>query len=316
MTIPRKTSDPTVAIVNYPGVQMSAVLGLNDLFFIANKYAWQNDNKGFIVSDITVQAIIENSADIYQVVILPPNLAGERGINDFAIHAWLQDQHASGAILCSVCAGAFWLGYSGLLKGRPATTHWLAEEEFQTAFPETKLNIGDLLIDDGDIVTAGGLMSWLDLGLHLVKRFIGDKEMSCAAKHLLFDPAGREQRNYSSFRPNFIHGDKAILDLQQEMEEYPGKDWTVRFMASQLNLSERTFIRKFKAATGQAPASYVKNLRIQAAKMLLENTRLPVAEVGWRVGYRDPSAFSRIFQKLTGTQAGEFRRRFKARPDG
>lgn len=311
-----KNNDIAVAIVTYPGVQMSAVLGLGDLFSIASKYATENEKCSFVISDISPPEKEQNSAEIFDAVIVPSNLAGERGKGDFAIHAWLQNQHASGALICSFCAGAFWLGHSGLLNGRPATTHWLAEEEFRAEFPETKLEIGDLLIDDGDIVTAGGLMAWLDLGLYLVSRFIGEEEMSFTAKHLLFDPGGREQRNYRSFRPNLGHGDNAVLELQHWLEKHLDKDCTVKSMASLINLSERTFIRKFKDATGLSPASYVKNLRIERARRLLESTRLPVAEVGWRVGYHDPSAFSRIFQKLTGTQAGEYQRRFKVRTNG
>ena len=301
---------PAIAIAAYDGVQMSAVLGLCDLFTIASRMARQNGGGGLGVNTLAQDEMRGPASPVFDAVILPPSLERVRGEHETGVHAWLCSQHAGGAMMCSVCAGAFWLGHAGLLKGRPVTTHWVLEEEFRKTFPESQVHGEHLLIDDSDIVTAGGLMAWLDMGLFVVNRWLGPQVVSQTARHLLIDPGGREQRNYRSFRPVLTHGDSVILAIQHWLEGHAGEEVSVAGLAERAGLSGRTFLRRFKAATGYAPGSYVQNLRIEKARGLLERTRLPVSEIGWRCGYHDPSAFARVFHAVTGLGAREYRHRF------
>ncbi len=300
----------TIAIVAYPGVQMSAVLGLEDLFMIANRNVRQHGARQLVVQQLSNQEMSQPVLATFDAVILPPSLENSRGENHKSIHAWLRAQHGAGALMCSVCAGAFWLGHAGLLQGRAITTHWDLEEEFCTAFPAIQVNAEHLLIDDNDIVTAGGLMAWVDLGFFIVNRWLGPRVVSQTARHLLVDPGGREQRNYRSFIPPLTHGEPIILALQHWLEAHVDTDITVETMAARTHLSRRTFLRRFKAATGFTPNAYLQNLRIEKARGLLERTQLPVSEISWSVGYQDPSAFSRLFRTTTGLTAGEYRNRF------
>ncbi len=295
---------------------MSAVLGLGDLFAIANRIGRQHGGTPLAVEEITETAPRAQIKQSFSAVIVPPNLTDARGKEDVDVHDWLRAQHAAGAIICSVCAGAFWLGHSGLLKGRPATTHWALEQEFRNAFPDTQLHAEHLLIDDNDIVTAGGLMAWLDLGLFIVNRWLGPHVVSQTARHLLIDPGGREQRNYRSFTPPLTHGDDRILKLQHWLEANANAGITVKEMAERTHLSDRTFLRRFKAATGYTPNAYFQNLRIERARGLLERTRTPISEIGWKVGYQDTSAFSRVFRDTTGLTAGAYRKRFGIKRPG
>ncbi|MEM7524660.1 MAG: helix-turn-helix domain-containing protein [Pseudomonadota bacterium] len=251
----------------------------------------------------------------FAAIVLPPNISGARGAEDHTLHDWIRRQRDRGAVICSVCAGAFWLGHAGLLDGRPATTHWALEEEFRAAFPRAALHPERLIIDDNDIVTAGGLMAWVDLGLFLVERRLGAPVVTRTARSLLVDPRGREQRNYRSFRPPLGHGDAAILAVQHWMEGAVDSDLTVTALADRAGLAERTFLRRFRAATGLTPNVYVQTLRVEKARGLLERTRLSVSEICWRVGYRDLSAFGRVFRTVTGITPGEYRTRFAIRGD-
>ena len=299
----------SIAIIAYRDVQMSAALGLADLFSIANRHSLKLGGGRLDVTQVDETMLLETTAS-FDAIILPPSLGGSRGEGETAIHNWLRGQHADGALMCSVCAGAFWLGHSGLLKGRPATTHWALEEEFRACFPDTRLSAEHLLIDDNDIVTAGGLMAWLDLGLFIVNRWLGPQVVSQTARHLLIDPGGREQRNYRSFMPPLNHGDRVILKLQHWLEGNADSEITVAGMADRTKLSGRTFLRRFKKVTGYTPINYIQNLRIEKARGLLERTRIPVSQIGWNVGYQDASAFSRVFRATTGLTAGEYRNRF------
>ncbi|WP_419906095.1 GlxA family transcriptional regulator [Hoeflea sp.] len=305
----RQSTDASIAIMAYPGVQMSAVLGLEDLFMIASGNSRREGGPELRVSQLA-QAAATEDCGAYDAVILPPNLTGARGAEAVETQEWLNRQHAAGTIMCSVCAGAFFLGHAGLLAGRPATTHWALEDEFRAAFPDVHLAPEHLIVDDNDIVTAGGLMAWLDLGLFVVNRFLGPQTVSQTARHLLIDPGGREQRNYRSFRPPLGHGDAAILKIQHWLEAHCDEGVAINDLAMRSHLSQRTFLRRFKAATGQTPSAYLQKLRIEKARGLLERTRIPVSEIGWRTGYADPSAFGRLFRQTTGLTPGEYRSRF------
>lgn len=304
-----KNADRLLAIVAYEGVQEAAVLGLTDLFDTANKISAE---QGGVV--INVEAIrpgkLPPASVHYDALIVPPNRSNARGEADREFHAWIRARHGAGTLTASVCAGLFWLGHAGLLAQRPVTTHWALEDEVRAAFPDADLQPEHLLIDDSDLITAGGMMAWLDLGMFFVERWQGVEVLSNTARYLLIDPGKREQRNYRSFRPNLNHGDDAILTLQLWMEGHVQDDLGVEALAARSKLAGRTFLRRFKAATGMNPNAYVQALRVEKARGLLERTREPVGAVGWAVGYQDFSAFGRVFRSVTGLTAAEYRRRF------
>lgn len=309
--MPNTPNDAHIALLAYEGVQMSAVLGLADLLDVANRYGAESSSRQ--IDHLILRADDLVVAPFFDAIVLPPNLTGNRGASDVILHSWIKDRHARGTIACSSCAGAFWLGYAGLLDGRPVTTHWALEEEFSAAFPLANLHSEHILIDDNDIVTAGGVMAWIDLGLHLVNRWLGPAIVSQVCRHMLIDPHGREQRNYRSFRPKFDHGDQPIVDLQRWMEGHVQTDLSVAALAAQSSLSERTLQRRFTRATGLGIGAYVQELRVEKARGLLERTAMPLSEICWAVGYEDPSAFSRLFKSVSGATARDYRKRFTVR---
>ena len=225
---------------------------------------------------------------------------------------WLAERHAEGATLASTGCGAFVLGAMGLLSGRSITTHWSVAGEFQSRFPDVKVDAGKLIIDDGEILTAGGMMAWADLSMRLIDRLLGSTVMLEAAQFWLIDPGGREQRNYSTFAPRLAHGDEAILKLQHKLQANPARLITVPNMAREAGMEQRTFLRRFKAATGMKPTEYVQHLRISKAREYLQFTKSPVDQVAWKIGYGDVAAFRRLFHRLVGLSPSEYRRRFKA----
>lgn len=136
----------------------------------------------------------------------------------------LRERHAAGAVLASVCGGVFLLAETGLLAGRAVTTHWMYAETFRQRFPDVRLDTDRLIIDGGDILSAGGLMSWTDLGLRLVERILGPAAMAETARTMLVDPPGREQRFCSAFVPRLTHGDAAILKAQHFLQAGEGRE--------------------------------------------------------------------------------------------
>ncbi|WP_242526299.1 MULTISPECIES: GlxA family transcriptional regulator [Sphingomonadaceae] len=304
----------------YPGCQTAMVHGITDLFAIASHFSVRNGGLALRVShwaqgeDGTFHRCHDTAPaqpGEPAVLIVPGRLSGPAGRDEAAPYArWLLDRHARGTTLASTCGGAFILAATGLLDGRPATTHWLFAQDLQERFPEVQVDSDRIVIEDGDLITAGGLMAWTDLGLRLVDRLLGPTVTIETAKFLLIDPAGREQRHYSSFAPRLTHGDEAILKLQHWLQARAGRATTLAEMALQAGLEERTLQRRFKAATGLKPSEYVQHLRIGKARELLEFTRRPIDQIAWSVGYEDTTAFRRSFHRVLGLTPGDYRARF------
>ncbi|WP_296752025.1 GlxA family transcriptional regulator [Thiobacillus sp.] len=315
-----------IGLVLYPGAQLAAVLGLTDLFDLANRMAarhrkrdssllrvshWQLDAAG--KTPVRVFDTHPDDEGRLSVLILPPGLGEPLSAEAAApFTGWLRNHHGMGVALGSVCAGAFLLGETGLLAGRTVTTHWLYVELFQARFPEARMDADQLIIDDGDIITAGGAMAWTDLGLRLVDRFLGPTVMIETARVLLVDPPGREQRYYSPFSPRLTHGDTAVLKVQHWLQATDAKDIALATLAERAGLEERTFLRRFQKATGMTTREYCQRLRVGKAREMLQFGRLPIDRIAWEVGYSDPGTFRKIFVRIVGLTPGEYRRRFSA----
>lgn len=315
-----------IGILLYPGAQMAAALGLTDLFVSAQRIAGDRRTPRMPVLRVShwqrqagdgalmrVQDSHPDASSTLKVLILPPSLEEPVSTASAAPYIdWLRAQHNDGVTLASVCAGAFLLGETGLLAGRTITTHWHYAERFQARFPDVHLDIDQLIIDADDIITAGGVMAWTDLGLRLVDRYLGAALMIDTAKMLLVDPPGRQQRYYSAFAPRLAHGDSAVLAVQHWLHETGAREVTLAELAQRAGMEERTFLRRFQKATGMTTTEYCQRLRVGRAREMLQASRLPIERVAWEVGYGDPGAFRKVFTRIVGLSPGEYRRRFSA----
>ncbi len=315
-----------IGLVLYPEAQLAAVLGLTDLLGVASRLAaahqkldshplrvshWQRKASGS--KPMRVFDSDPGASGALSALIAPPTLSAPISAEAAAPWAdWLKRHHANGVMLGSVCAGAFLLGEAGLLDNRKVTTHWAYADLFQTRFPNAYLDIDRLIIDDGDIVTAGGAMAWTDLGLRLIDRFLGPHVMIETARMLLIDPAGREQCYYSAFSPRLTHGDAAVLKVQHWLQATQAKDITLPTLAAHAQLEERTFLRRFQKATGMTTTEYCQRLRVGQARELLQFGVLSIEQIAWDVGYSDPGAFRKVFTRIVGLSPSEYRRRFHA----
>lgn len=313
-----------IGLVVYEHAQMAAVLGLTDLLVVASKIAAKRRG----ITDLPLQVShweIKGSeqqptrtfssnpslSESVTALVIPPTLEEPIGVEAAAPWiTWLKNHHSEGVILCSVCAGAFLLGETGLLSKRKATTHWGYVESFGNRFPDVDLDIDRIIIEDGDIVTAGGAMAWTDLGLRMVDRFLGSQVMSETARTLLIDPSRREQCYYSAFSPVLTHGDAAILKVQHWLQKTDAQDIDLSTLASCAQLEERTFLRRFHKATGMTSTEYCQRLRVGNAKEFLQFSPLAVEQIAWKVGYSDVSAFRKIFKRIVGLTPSDYRQRF------
>lgn len=312
-----------IGLLRYPGAQLAAVHGLGDLFEVANRMAadqgrqgvtrlrvshWQAGEAGQLQRTFDSLPQTDGAP---QVVILPPCLDDTAEQPLAACYRdWLREQHAAGVLLASVCAGAFALAEAGLLDGRTVTTHWALAAQMAARFPQVQVQPERMVIDDGDLITAGGLMAWTDLGLALVTRLLGPTIAAETARFLVVDLNRESQRHFSSFAPILDHGDVAVLGVQRWLQAEGGAEASLADMATRAGLGERTFLRRFRAATGLKPTEYCQQLRVSKARELLEFSRQSIEQVAWQVGYADSGAFRKVFTRLVGLSPGDYRRRF------
>lgn len=309
-TILKMTKRIKVTIIQYPNAMESAIYGLKDLLTLANKISSEQDIESLFATKI-MKAEDVNGVDMADIFILPPSLDGEYhetpGNN---LLSAILSNHQNGAVICSACAGAFILARTGLLDNRTVTTHWQLKEKFELEFPKVSLNIESLLINDGDIVTAGGLMSWIDLGLEIVAQYTKPSIMRALGKFLIVDTGRREQKYYVSFSPKLNHGNKAILKVQHFIQTNFEQPINIAMLADKAYMSERTFFRQFTEATKIKPTLYVQKIRVQKACELLETTSRSFEQISSTVGYDDVNSFRKVFIKLMGLSPSAFRARF------
>lgn len=318
-----------VALLVYPDCQLAAVYGLTDLFRIAGEWsAREPDMKQRLAIRVShweasgpeprcIWDSHPERAHRISHIIAPPSLVMPELMQPMTAAAeWMTARHAEGVTLCSVCAGAFVLAETGLIDHRRATTHWAFAETLARRFPNVDVAAQNMVIDDGDILTAGGILAWTDLGLTLVGKLLGPGVMLATARFLLIDPPRREQRAFGAFIPKFDHADAAILRVQHEIHADCAETRTIPNLAARATLAERTFLRRFAKATGLRPTEYLQEVRVMKARDALEMTNRSVDQIAWSVGYSDPAAFRKIFRRATGLLPTAYRQRFSVASAG
>lgn len=229
--------------------------------------------------------------------------------------AWVLDQHARGAIVCSVCTGALLLAEAGLLEQREATSHWSATPLFRQCYPGVRLQPQRVLVPSGpghDVVTSGGSASWTDLSLYLISRFCGESEARRIAKLFLFGDRSDGQLPFAAMVRPKQHEDASIADCQSWISENYAVANPVAAMTRRSGLTDRTFKRRFLSATGYIPIDYVQTLRVEEAKQMLETADQGIDEIAEAVGYDDPNSFRRLFKRTVGITPQRYRQRFRS----
>jgi transcriptional regulator GlxA family with amidase domain len=227
---------------------------------------------------------------------------------------WVRRMHERGAVICSACSGIFLLAETGLFNGADATVHYEYARTFTSTYPDVPIHPERPLVISGrreELVSSGASSSWHDMVLHLIARFAGATAAQEVARMFALQWHHDGLAPYIVFAGRTDHGDAEIAKAQEWLSTHFAVSSPVEEMVRRSTLAERTFKRRFLAATALTPLTYVQRLRIEDAKKRLERTDAPVDEISWRVGYEDPAFFRRLFKRTTGLAPGTYRKRFR-----
>jgi transcriptional regulator GlxA family with amidase domain len=227
-----------------------------------------------------------------------------------AIMPWLRRLHDQGAHVVGVCMGAVYLAAAGLLDGRIATTHWATCAEIAVLFPRVTWRPELFITEDERILCSGGVGAAIDVALYLVAKFCGHEVAVQTAKALLLPMPRLMQSGYAALPVSKGHDDAQIRTAEAYLLENFREDVSTEALAERAMMGERTFVRRFKAATGRLPAAYLQSLRIEAAKMMLEHEGRSVGLISEAVGYSDLGFFRALFKRMTGMTPGQYRAQF------
>lgn len=223
---------------------------------------------------------------------------------------WIRDWHTRGATIAATCTGSFLLAETGLLDGKEATTNWVFARYFKKRYPNVRLLPERLFTKDDRLICTGATSAYMDLCMYLIKTFGSEELAATCAKGLLLDPNRSSQSPFFIFDYHKAHSDPTVLKAQALMETHYPHPLSMEALASELAISPRHFVRRFKTATGETPLAYLQRVRIEAAKQTLETTSEPIDVITRQVGYEDTNSFRKLFKKNTGLSPKEYRDRF------
>jgi transcriptional regulator GlxA family with amidase domain len=313
----------TVLAVLYPDMRALDVTGPLEVFVAANRQL--SDRAGYRVRTASgggrqVRAggglTLLPDGDLWAApaphTLLVPGAAGQ--VADPEVVAWLWQSGSRTRRIMSVCTGAFLLAEAGLLAGRRATTHWASAATLADLFPDVRVDPSPLFVRDGPVATSAGVTAGIDLALALVEEDHGRDVALATARQLttyLRRPGDQAQfrAGPASARPETRCG-PAVRAAREFVAGHVGERLSVAGIARHANLSARQLTRLFLAELGVTPGRYVEQVRLEAARRMLEDTSAGVEEISRACGFGAPETMRRSFLRGLGVSPAEYRRRF------
>jgi transcriptional regulator GlxA family with amidase domain len=210
--------------------------------------------------------------------------------------------------VAAICTGAFILAEAGLLDGRRVTTHWAFARALQNQYPKVRMEQDSIFIADGPIWTSAGMTAGIDLALGLIEQDFGSAlARSVAQKLVVYHRRAGGQSQHSTLLELDAKSDRiqSALTFAKQNLRTP---LSVEHLADAAHLSPRQFSRAFHAETGQSPAKAIEHLRVEAARLMMEQTRHSIDVVAAETGFADRERMRRAFLRAFGQPPQAIRR--------
>ena len=319
------SSPRPILILAFPRAQLLDVSGPLQVFASVNELALERGRPAPYVPRIVAADAgpVETSSGVAVVAdslrsaargIDTLIVAGGKGVHaasrDARLVRWVRRQADRARRVASVCTGAFLLAEAGLLDGRRAVTHWTRCDELAARYPKVRVEADPIFIREGALWTSAGVTAGIDLALALVEEDLGRAVALDVARELvvfLKRPGGQAQ---FSAMLSMQRTDDRFGELHAWIAEHLSADLSVPALAERARMSERSFVRHYRASTGRTPARAVEQIRVEAAQRLLGETGWPVKRIAARCGFGSEETLRRSFVRVLGVSPQEYRERF------
>jgi transcriptional regulator GlxA family with amidase domain len=314
-----------VAIVVYPGFELLDAFGPASVFNAANRELMQRGKPAFYGIELvsTAGRLVHSSAgiaaDTTAIGQMAPGrihtllVAGAEGehlrpaLADSVLHAALPGLAKRAERLGSVCSGGLLLAAAGLLDGHRVATHWASSRSLADNFPHVTVDADALYVVDGRAWTSAGVTTGIDMALAMVAQ---DRDATIAGevakRMVLYARRPGYQSQFSPVLQAQAKGDSPFADLIGWVHSNLDAALDVSTLAERAGMTERTFHRKFLAATGETPAHFVETARLDAARLLLARG-VPLKSVAAQVGLSPSTRFNEAFERRFGLTPRLFR---------
>lgn len=311
----------SIGIVLYPGFQLldlspSTVFEFANLCLPEPRYNIRmlSEHGGPVLSSAGFSLDSEPFDDEPIDTVLVPG--DNRGTTQSSgLITFLQRAAEASRRVASACTGAFVLGQAGLLDGRRVTTHWTYSLKLQNLYPASKMEQDRIFIVDGPIWTSAGGTAALDLALAMVERDCGaDIALAVSKKLVIYHRRGGGQPQFSALLEMEPKSDRIQMALTWARDHLQA-DLSVEQLAQVASLSTRQFSRAFREETGESPARAVERLRLEAAKLMMEEGRHPIETIANQTGFGDRERMRRAFLRTYGRSPQAMRRDTRTQAD-
>lgn len=312
---PAMTND--VVFFVFPGFQILDLTGPLAVFEVANRFSQSEcygmravSREGGLVrssSGLSVQSELA-SDDAPHTLTVVGGEGARAAAACSATLALVRSLAARSVRVSSVCSGAFVLAAADLLGGRTVTTHWSLAAELKRRFPTLKVAADRIFVTDGNVWTSAGITAGIDLALAMVAADRGESVARAAARELVVyyrRPGGQSQFSELS---ELEGGTDRITRVLGEMKAKLGQPLPVERMAEMAGMSPRQFSRVFQAETGCTPAKAVERLRVEAARLRVEQGGEKLDRIARETGFIDADGMRRAFVRTTGHPPQALRR--------
>jgi transcriptional regulator GlxA family with amidase domain len=317
---PAPATPRTVVMVLWDGVRILDIAGPLEVFGVADpgvsRYRILTASIGgrdvptVRAPRLVVDAALEDLDDV-DTVIVGGGVEYRAAAANPELLAEVRRLAAGARRVTSVCTGAFVLAAAGLLDGRRATTHWARCEELAATYPTVEVDEDAIFVRDGRLSTSAGVTAGIDLALALVEEDFGRDVARNAAKGLVVfmqRPGGQSQFSVRAQATNVRQ--EPVRRVLDAIAGDPTADHSAASMAALAGMSVRHFARVFAEETGVAPARYVEQVRVEAAKALLELGDDGLDVISRKCGFRSAETMRRAFLRVLGVPPGAYRGRF------
>lgn len=249
-----------------------------------------------------------NNADI---VIMPSWYEDYRSAPGVLLDA-LRSAHERGAKMVGLCLGAFPLAQAGLLNGKSATTHWLAAGELARRYPDIKVNPEVLYVDEGNIITSGGVAAGLDCCLHILRQIAGAEAANRVARRLLIAPHRDGGQAQFIERPLPISGsDNRLSQVLEWVGHHLDESHSVDSLAERAAMSRRNFTRNFRQLIGTSFKQWLLSQRLSEAQRMLESSDESIESIAQAAGFSTALSLRQHFKNAFRTSPSLYRRIFR-----